>query len=194
MEVIPDFLGNPEEMLWDPLINNVVVRHRGPLNREQLAHRPSNAPRLREIRDELIDCDICHRSGCVLCDGTGEIQREPHRMRPIMVVAPDDWSNSQAQKSILREIWSGEAGYPDEFYAYKDTYREGAGECFNRHGRPADGCIDWHDHSKRLTDREWQSRGALAGEQREHVYLCEFCPVASWVVTQLRLRRGDYDK
>lgn len=113
-------------------------------------------------------------------------------MRPIHVMAPDDWTNEKKREMVLREMWKGTTGYPDEFYAAKDTYREEAGKCFNRHERPKQGCIDWHDHSKKLTDSKWKERGAAMGEDREDVYLCHFCPVSSWVQLQVGYKRGDY--
>lgn len=200
VEVVPDFLGNPEEMRFDPLLDRVVVNHRGPLNREQLRRRPPNAPRVREIRDEPIECDICrgHGGDCWACEGKGVLQREMHQLKPIMVVAPDDWLDSGKRQQILREMWGDHVGYPDEFYAAKDTFREDAVRCYWRHRNPGSetgphACGDYKDKSKQLTDDDWRARGAAMGVPREDVFLCAFCPYQSVVTTRMRAQRGDYD-
>jgi hypothetical protein len=207
VEVLPDLLGPPEEMKDDPLLMRIVVRHRGPLNRQQLASRPPNAPRVREIRDELIPCDMCNGGGCSYCAplGTpGKLQKEPHRISAVFAVKPDDWALDSERidpewkrKAVLKKIWAqlgGEhTGYPEEFYASKDTYREDAGFCYQRHGRPGyekgpDSCIDYQIDAKRLTDREWRARHPDTGD----VFLCSFCPYESVVMTRKRAKRGDY--
>jgi hypothetical protein len=205
IEVLPDLLGPTSEMKDDPLLMRIVVKHRGPLNREQLAHRPPNAPRLREIRDELISCDMCHGGGCAYCEGSGKLQRHPHQISEVFNVATDDWVEDSRspdplwkRKDILRQIWARfghDAGYPEEFYAAKDTFREDAGLCYQRHGRPGyekgpDGCIDYHTDAKLLTDKNWKTRNPA----RDHVWLCEFCPYASVVMTRKRKKRGDYNQ
>lgn len=204
LEVLPDFLGDPEMMQYDPLLQRLVVRHRGPLNREQLRNRPPGAPRVREIRDEWIECDMCrgHGGDCAYCEGKGRLQREPHRMTAMMTVAPDDWADPERRKRILRQVWAHvddqHAGYPDEFYAARDTYREDAVKCYRQHRSPGDGsgphaCIDYRIDAKRLTDSDWKERGAKVGIQREDVYLCSFCPYQSIVTTRKRMQRGEYD-
>lgn len=204
IELLPDLLGPAEDMKDDPLLMRVVVRHRGPLNRQQLASRPPNAPRVREIRDELIPCDMCAGGGCAYCSGSGKLQKEPHLISGVFHVSSDDWTPVESapdplwkRKDILRQIWARfgdeHLGYPEEFYASKDTFREDAGICYQRHNRPGYekgpyACVDYQDPSKRLTDRHWKSRNP----SRDHVYLCDFCPYKSVVVTRMRAERGDY--
>jgi len=176
VEVLPDLLASPTEMAHDPLLMRVVARHRGPLNRQQLAHRPPNAPRVRPFTTDLIPCDMCNQGGCAYCEGTGKLPKEPHRISEVFSVAPDDWASGDRRKVILRQLWADHPGYPEEFYASKDTFREDAGLCYERHNRPGDAagpyaCIDYHTDTKRLTDRHWKSRNP----NRDHVWLCEFC-------------------
>lgn len=205
VEVLPDILGPPEESAHDPLLMGVVSRHRGPLNRQQLATRPPGAPRVREIRDETIPCDMCNQAGCRYCDGTGKLQREPHRISEVYTIPPDDWALDSdrpdpewRRKAVLKKMWAmlgGEhSGYPEEFYASKDTYREDAGLCYQRHGRPGyekgpDACIDYNSDAKRLTDSQWRARHPETGD----VFLCAFCPYQSVVMTRKRAQRGDYE-
>ena len=206
VEVLPDLLGPADSMKDDPLLMRIVVKHRGPLNRQQLAHRPPGARRVREIRDETIPCDMCNgrTGGCAFCSGTGKLQRWAHDISEVFNVSSDDWMPVETapdplwkRKDILRQIWArfGEEhlGYPDEFYASKDTFQEDAVECYQRHGRPGyekgpHACIDYQDSSKRLTDRHWKSRNP----SRDHVFLCDFCPYKSVVMTRKREARGDY--
>lgn len=69
----------------------------------------------------------------------------------------------------------------------RDDLRTEALKCFNRHNRPQDGCIDWKDESKIV--------GRKIGVPKQHrKYLCEFCPVASYVMTEVRHKAGMYSK
>lgn len=103
----------------------------------------------------------------------------------LLAVKNEDWSNQRIKDEILRELGQKWVGFHPEFYATKNTYQEDALHCFSRHSRPKDGCIDWKDSSKRLTPQDWT---------KAHVYLCDFCPVASTVTTKIRMARGDYDR
>jgi hypothetical protein len=83
----------------------------------------------------------------------------------------------------LKERWTG---FHPEFYATKDTYREDALRCYKAHRRPkGTDCVDWRADTKRLTPEGWRGR---------EVYLCDFCPVFSTVMTEIRHRRGAYKK
>jgi hypothetical protein len=192
-------------MAHDPLLMGIVVRHRGPLNRQQLASRPSNSSRLREIRDETIPCDMCNGGGCRYCEGSGKLQRWPHLISEVFQVSSDDWAlepeamdPEYRRKAVLKQLWARfgdeHVGYPEEFYASKDTYREDAGLCYQRHRRPGsekgpDGCLDYQAGDKRLTDSHWRERHPEQGD----VYLCDFCVYKSVVTTRMRMQRGDYD-
>lgn len=181
VETLPNFVGPKSDEGHDPLLQRLVDRHQGPLNREQLHRRPSNAPRVREIR-----MDEPHFGNL-------------HTIDDALWNHPDPSKRDEIRRSVLKEMWKGHTGYPEEFYATKDTFMEDAGICYQRHGRPGgidsgpDGCIDYMSESKRLTDTDWEARGERMGSPRSHVYLCQFCPYQSVVTTRKRSARGDYD-
>lgn len=109
-------------------------------------------------------------------------------------MASDDWISPERRTRVIRQIWDDHKGYPDSFYEARDTYKEDAAECYQRHGRPGYdkgpfACVDYRDASKRLTDRHWKGRNP----SRDHVFLCEFCPYSSVVMTRKRSAAGQYD-
>jgi hypothetical protein len=112
------------------------------------------------------------------------VQRHGEEVESMLLHVDDlDWElRKDAILTNLQEHWTG---FHPEFYATKDTYREDAGYCFNRHGRPKEGCIDWKDDNKRLTPKDWQHK---------HVYLCDFCPVSAYYTMRVRMARGAYNK
>lgn len=209
-ELLPDFLGTKQEQAFDPLVDIIAASHRGPLNRVQLHNRPNNAPRLRQFPDTVGVCDLCNGSGCLPCKGTGQLPQAPHLLRGHQI-APKDWANPKIRDAFLRQMWEreGHVGYPDEFYAAKDTFTEDAAACFEHHGRPQQYCIDWENDSKRLTDKRWKERdiesrrkltelgidppGGEHGSVRKDVFLCHFCKVSSYVTFKKREQRGLYD-
>jgi hypothetical protein len=180
-EAIPDLVGTDPEQ--DPLLLRITNTHFGPLNREQLARRPYGAPRVPELREG-----------------------QPHSDKAsfgIYQVPDEHWNNpdpskrEQARATVMRQLWEGSTGYPDAFYEAKDTFREDAERCYKLHGFPGDSehnyaCIDYHDDSKRLTDRAWRQRGADSGVMRNDVFLCDFCRFESVVMMRKRALRGDY--
>lgn len=69
----------------------------------------------------------------------------------------------------------------------RDNYKEDAMGCFNLHGRPKGGCIDWCQDNRAI--------GVTVGKAKEDKqYLCFFCPVASHVATVMRMEAGLYGK
>lgn len=177
VQVLPGVRASSDEersalTINDPLLERLLSEHEGPLNREQLRRRPSGAGRVREIQE-----------------GERHIG-DLHNVPASKWNHPDSDIRQQIQKQILTQMWGDHTGYPEEFYAAKDTFREDAGMCFNRHGRPKEGCIDWQDDSKRLTDKDWKQRGAAMGQPRTDVFLCTFCPVAVWVEHQKIVKAG----
>lgn len=103
-------------------------------------------------------------------------------------IEQEQWDKKSVRDEILKQVKDGLGpGLGDEFYDTKSTYQEDAMKCFNEHGRPKGRCIDWMDDRKRL------GNPTKAGWQRgPKVYLCQFCPVATHVVTEIRHKRGDY--
>lgn len=99
----------------------------------------------------------------------------------------DDLTWAHEKDNILKEMWSAFTGFEPEYYAARSTFHEDAIRCFDAHRRTVP-CIDWHSDKKRIGNpvRE-QFKNPKAA-----VYLCDFCPVASEVMTEQRARRGDY--
>jgi len=97
------------------------------------------------------------------------------------------WRDDSQRQQIIDQIRSKTTGLAGEFYATVNTFEADAMKCYSRHNRPDQGCIDWKIEKKRLgnpTKLGWQ-----AGPK---VYLCDFCPVKSWVKTQERHQAGAY--
>lgn len=102
-------------------------------------------------------------------------------------VPDEDWKNPERRQAIIQQATARTTGLESEFYATKNTFEYDAMKCYGQHGRPDEGCIDWRDDKKRLgnpTKFGWQ-----VGPK---VYLCDFCPVRSWVATQKRHAAGMY--
>lgn len=177
VELLPDFPGTQKEEEHDPLLTKVAAGHRGPLNRNQLQLRPPGAPRVRELGED-----------------------EPH-LGDLFHVDNAHWNHAdpekrdEIRKQILKQMWGDHTGYPEEFYATRDTFAWDAAVCYNRHNRPDAGlgCPDYESDDKRLTDPSWVQRGAEQGISRRHIFLCAWCPYQSVVTTKKRMARGDYD-
>ena len=68
----------------------------------------------------------------------------------------------------------------------REEFKDEAMKCFNRHGRPDEGCIDWKDESKVIG----RKKGVPAAYRK---YLCECCPVNSYVEFKTRKAAGLYN-
>ncbi len=97
------------------------------------------------------------------------------------------WNDSTVRPRIVEQLSTGSKGLDEidaDYYATRDTYREDALACFNRHHRPkgAD-CIDYVSADKRIGNPT--SEGWKTGPR---VFLCHFCPVQAQVD---RAKRGE---
>jgi hypothetical protein len=73
-----------------------------------------------------------------------------------------------------------------EVRALRDDLKVDALKCFNRHNRPANGCIDYEDASKAI--------GRTIGVPKENrQYLCHYCPAQEYVTHKNRIAKGMYD-
>jgi uncharacterized protein YlaI len=109
----------------------------------------------------------------------------------LAVVPADQWRDPSMQQAIVKQISSRTTGLESEFYATKNTYEEDALKCFKAHHRPKGSCGEFKDERKRLGNPHKE----LAANWRNHpfkVYLCDFCPVKTWVDTQERAQAGLY--
>ena len=129
---------------------------------------------------------------------------EPHRRQEHegnLVHVPDEqWANEKVREDIVEQIRAamkgGTTGLDPEAYALKDTFQEEALKCFDAHRRPQDGCIDWHDKSKRIGNSllNWNERKTLKqmGVAPKKQFLCDFCPCASQVQGKKFEKKGLY--
>lgn len=95
----------------------------------------------------------------------------------LLRVSEEMWRRNKRQ--ISEQIWSDvrqEGGFVPEYYASRDTFKEDAVKCHIEHNRQVP-CIDWRVDRKRIgnpTKQGWS-------EGRVKVYLCDFCPVRTFV-------------
>lgn len=74
-----------------------------------------------------------------------------------------------------------------EISEFRDDFKDQAMGCYNLHNRPSGGCIDWKDDSRVL--------GRKAGiPKHERAYLCDYCPVSTFVEFKTRQAAGLYGK
>ena len=167
IETLPDFLGkDPDD---DVLLNDIVQRH---MDRHGE----------RRVKVSGKDADMA-----------------------LVSAYEDDWHNDVTRKEIIRRIRTqqGHSGLDAEFYATTDTYRSEATKCYERHNRPTNpGCIDYCSPSKllgnALQDEEdlnelSRSERRDLNQSRPKVFLCNFCPFESLVLTQKRKKAGLYN-
>lgn len=77
----------------------------------------------------------------------------------------------------------------------RNTFGDDALKCFSAHRRPSEGCIDYHDDSKRLGRPTPEGRKVARSNQEvvaNTPFLCDFCPVSTFVTTQIRTKAGLY--
>lgn len=116
---------------------------------------------------------------------------EPH-IGQLFRGIPDKYlENMESRKKIERDIWQAKADQA----SFKDTFVEEAGKCFNAHGRPKLGCIDYKDDSKRIGNPALTSGDKAemkaAGFKQSTRHLCEFCPVHSYVTSSIMSKQLD---
>ena len=56
-------------------------------------------------------------------------------------------------------------------------------ECYSKHNKPKDGCLDWHAKDRLLIpktqkERKAEGMGSYLDAPGPKTYLCDFCPVA----------------
>lgn len=84
-----------------------------------------------------------------------------------------------------------------EHYAETDTYKEGALQCYNRHGNPdiSTGCPDYLDDSKLIGKSSYDDGEGhtITIPPKFRQYLCYLCPYQqTYIQVELRRRRGMY--
>ena len=113
------------------------------------------------------------------------------------------WSIESVRNEVIKQIRKGTNGGLDEldpgYYATRNTFYEDAMTCYAQHNRPKDSCGDFKNEKKRLvpdTSAMRKDAGLVAPEQSNatKVYLCDFCPMKSVVMTKQRKAAGMYDE
>lgn len=95
----------------------------------------------------------------------------------------------------INEIAVKEPGFEGWAYEAMNTFQEDALKCYRQHHRPEAGCIDYWDESKRIGRPTEVGKLALKDNEKMgegDPHLCQFCPVQSWVNTQINFKRGMY--
>lgn len=92
------------------------------------------------------------------------------------------WEKLGDETAVKKELMKNEI----EVREVRDDLKVEALKCFQRHGRPADMCIDYEDDSKTIGRK-------IGVPKANRQYLCHYCPCTSYVVHQNRKAKGMYD-
>ena len=125
----------------------------------------------------------------------------PHHCTPLRV-GVKLWSNEKIRNAIIKQVRDRTNGGLDEldpeYYATRSTFYEDAMRCYASHNRPQDSCGDWRADNKRLLPKTAVERKQVglptpSESSGTKVYLCDFCPMKSVVLTKMREKNGNYD-
>ena len=181
--------------------------------------QPADSGNVREIRDSGPQLRIFYCWNCKTIDELPDFEGRPedddllailverhqsagvpHGCTPFRI-GVKLWSVERIRNQIIQQIRSQTNGGLDEldptYYSTRSMFYEDAMKCYSAHLRPKAGCPDWKSESKRLvpnTAVERKEAGLVAPEKSNatKVYLCDFCPVKSHVMTQQRAAAGMY--
>ena len=126
--------------------------------------------------------------------GDASMQASPFRLP---IVDDEEWANNRS--AVIKAINESnkKVGMDAWVYEATDTYKEDAMKCYSAHNRPKEGCIDWWADDKRI-GRPTELGKALVKDQyklgERDPHLCQWCPVASHVQTQVNFKSGLYKK
>jgi len=119
----------------------------------------------------------------------------------LLKVGKDSWGKENYRKEIIDNlrkqtggIGAGLANIDKEYYHTKSTFHEDAMKCFSLHNRPAGMCGDYGHDRKKLVPKTHAERKQLGlPVSTTTIYLCDFCPVKTFVVTKNREKAGQYE-
>lgn len=111
----------------------------------------------------------------------------------VVEVEPKTWAAMDMVKLVRGQIHERTA----EWYEDRDTYREGAIECYNQHDNPttATGCRDYLSDSKRIGKQSYRDDDGKLHQipEKHQQYLCYQCPyMHSYVQVEMRAKKGMY--
>lgn len=125
----------------------------------------------------------------------------PHVGGHLADVSKAEWDNPKYRNGIIKQmndsVKAGEgAGLGDTFYETKNTFQEGAGQCWKQHNRTSD-CGDYRAPSKELVPdtKDLRKEAGLSTRKsdRPKIFLCDFCPVQSVIDQRKNHAAGIYD-
>jgi hypothetical protein len=182
-----------------PLIGKREFEHSGPVIRLLLCFVCNSIDELPP-HDGPSETDI-------LLEMTVEKHEFPSGLRhqgKMFILPVKVWANTSNRKEIINQLkGTGVTGLDamteeGDFYSTKMQFAEDAMSCYTYHLRPEDNCADYRTESKRLlpkTAKERKSAGLEAPKDAAlpKIYLCNFCPMQSVIVTKQRAMRGMYN-
>jgi hypothetical protein len=101
-------------------------------------------------------------------------------------------------KNLRTRVGGGLADIDPDYYTTKATFYDDAMKCFSAHLRPTGSCSDYKAANKKLVPKTQAERKEVGlpmpgQENSTNVFLCDFCPVKTHVVTQMRKKSGMYE-
>lgn len=133
-----------------------------------------------------------HNERAPMEHGGRDLRASPMR---IAVVPDIKWATDREE--IIKQInnENRKVGFDAWVYEATNTYSEDALRCYSDHHRPKQGCIDWWDESKRIGRPTEEGQAAVKDQYKlgqRDPHLCQYCPVASFVQTEINHRKGLY--
>lgn len=113
----------------------------------------------------------------------------------LMYISEKTWA--EEKDDVIKQINMEHkaTGFDGWVYESMSTYKEDALRCYSAHHRPKDGCIDWWAESKRIgrpTEEGQKAIRDMPGLGDYDPHLCQYCPVATYVQTEIRHKQGAY--
>ena len=145
--------------------------------------------------DPIIEAIVFkHNQRDPMAHGGRDLQASPMR---IAQVDDEVWANEDDRQAIIAKIneENKRVGYDAWVYESHSTFAEDALRCYSQHHRPTQGCIDYRDPSKRIGRPTGVGKDVIKDNYTHGArdpHLCDWCPVNSWVETQVNHRRGLY--
>lgn len=133
-----------------------------------------------------------HNQKDPMAHGGARLKASPIR---IYVIKDEEWATKR--EKVIEHINElnknvGMTAWVDEAF---NTFSEDALKCFRVHHRPSEGCIDYRDTSKIIGRPTAEGKKAVKENYKlgdGDPALCDFCPVHTWVTTQVRWKKGLY--
>lgn len=124
--------------------------------------------------------------------GLEDSQHLRHGIIEVMQVEQKTWEAMDVVAMVKGQLHE----QTSQWYEDRDTYREGAIECYNNHGNPdlSTGCPDYMSDSKIIGKAEYHEDGqTVTIPKKFRQYLCYQCPYQqAYVIPEKRRRKGQY--